>query len=120
MSDDVYSDRRIMPGECPIQFDPDILSKADLQSMKKEDNGSRSPPNSNNDFLGNQQTASTEARASPNNSERFNGVTIDVQAKIVDGKARDAPDGQIKEKPPPLEVMGFVNPPNHQFQNVRC
>ena len=119
MSDDVYSDSRIMPGECPIQFDPNILLKADLQSMKKADNGSRSPPNSNNDFLGNQQTASTEARASPNNSERFNGVTIDVQAKIVDGKARDAPDGQIKEKPPPLEVMGFVNPPN-KIQNGEC
>lgn len=119
MSEDVRSCRRIMSGECPIQFNQDILLKADLQSMKKADNDSRSPPNSNNNYFGSQQTASTAARASPDNSERFNGVTIDVQAKIVDGKARDASDGQIKEKTPPLEVMGFIKPPN-KIQNGEC
>jgi len=53
------------------------------------------------------------------NSEQFNGVTINFQAKIVDGKARDAPDGQIQAKPPPLEVITFVNKPN-QIQNGEC
>lgn len=121
MSDDMPSGGRIMLGECPIEFNLEILSKADLQSTKKAENDSRSPLNLNNDFLGNHQTASTKARASPNDSEQFDGVTIDVQAQMVDGKARDAPnsDAVHQTKPPPLEVMGFVNTPN-RIQNGEC